>query len=105
MLSTWTEEGQPPEVFWRVTPRVFTAVLQGRLQARIRAERDILKLAWHNENFARHKRLPNLEALLKSVGKDELPEQTPEDMVAILSSIDAGRGLMEFKFIPHPVEE
>lgn len=106
MLSSWTEEGQPPDLFWRVTPRVFTAVMQGANQRQIRAAKHRIEAAWLTAKYQRVKRMPKLEAEFalvdKAVGQHQLPEQTPEDMVEVLRSIDNGQGLMTFKFTPHP---
>jgi hypothetical protein len=99
----------PPDQFWRVTPRVFTAILEGRRQARVERAAADISLAWHVEAFRRSgKRMPSLEKALShlTAGRTiaELPEQTPEDMVEVLRAIDGGKGLMKFEFIPHPSE-
>lgn len=92
----------PPDLFWRVTPRVFTAIMEGRHQAFQRSEEQRIALAWQIEAFARKKRLPGLDKALRQVRQGEkLQPQSPEDMLEVLRSIDDGRGLMDIKFVPY----
>ena len=110
MLSTWCSEGLAPDLFWRVTPRVFTAVMFGRGQANKEAIARDAALAWQIENFARTKRLPPLAKVLADLDKPvaasdaALPEISPEAMLEQLLAIDGGMGLMKFKFRPHSAE-
>lgn len=75
--------------------------MEGRCQASIERDKSNLALAWHVEAFARSKRLPKLEKLLRQIERQKLPEQTPDDMLEVLRSIDGGQGMMSFKFIPN----
>lgn len=42
--------------------------------------KEIISLAWHTEAFARHKKLPKLDKVLKNIGKSKKQERK-SDMV------------------------
>ena len=42
--------------------------------------KEILALAWHTEAFARHKKLPKLDKVLKNIGKSK-KQESKSDMV------------------------
>lgn len=57
--------GLSPDEFWKLTPYEFNLMIEGFLAREERKINDILYLAWHVEAFARAKRLPKLQTLLK----------------------------------------
>ncbi len=73
--------GISPEEFWRLTPFEFNLIAEGFVAREERKTSDLLYLAWHVEAFARAKKLPKLEILIKKkapkaqrkvLSKDEL---------------------------------
>lgn len=89
--------------FWRSTPRVFTAVMEGRRQAALARLEEAITLAYHVEAFGRKKRLPKLEKILADIRKAVNPVQVDsiETMLETLRHIDGGKGLMNIKFKPN----
>lgn len=74
--------------------------MTGRSEARAQAEKDRIAQAWYVAGFSRMKRLPDLELLLSG---GELPEQSPEDMLAVLMALAEKPGVeMSVEFMEHP---
>lgn len=104
LFVVWTEEGLDPDLFWRVTPRVFTMTMQGRRNASFAAENARRRQAWIGEVLARKKRLPRMETLMVDPNAGDLPEQSAEDMVAVLQAYKDAGAEMSIKFIPYGEE-
>lgn len=86
----WCSEGLDPSLFWRITPLEFSVIMDGRRQAAERADDARIAQAWYGEAFARHKRLPPLDTVLRA--GQELEPQTPADMLAVMKAIQAAGG-------------
>ncbi len=57
--------GISPFDFWNLTPYEFILTMEGINDREIKHQQDLLYLAWHIEAFARQKKLPKLQSLLK----------------------------------------
>lgn len=64
--------------------------MDGRRQAAEANEDSRIAAAWFGEAFARMKRLPALDTILRSSG--ELEAQQPADMLAVMQAIEANGG-------------
>lgn len=97
----WISEGLDPLYFWQVTPLEFSNIMRGKAWAREERERRDLSLAWHIEAFHRQKRMPDLDVLLSPA--DEIANQTPDDILALLKQIKAsGSNNMTIKSVEAP---
>lgn len=67
--------GISPDEFWRLTPFEFNLMAEGFVAREERKTSDLLYLAWHVEAFARAKKLPKLETLMKK-RKPKAPKKT-----------------------------
>lgn len=85
------------ELFWRVTPLRFSVIMDGRRQANEAAEDGRIAGAWYAEAFARMKRLPSLDKVLRG-GKSDEP-QTPDDMLAVMQAIQAAGGSVSIELV------
>jgi hypothetical protein len=79
---TWIEAGQPYELFWDLTLREVTMILEGINRGIRRARDENMVLAWHIEALARQKKLPKLSDMLKAEKKPTGRRQTPEQIEA-----------------------
>lgn len=81
-------------MFWKLTPREFAAVLEGQHRRELRGFSLDVATAWHGAAFARAKKLPDLEKLLRRItGTQQAPrQQTPEEMLAIIERWTAAFG-------------
>jgi hypothetical protein len=59
--------GVRPVEFWQLSPRESHALFAGAHRARIAERQLVLWGAWHNEAFARAKRLPSIAQLLENL--------------------------------------
>jgi len=76
--------GLSPDEFWKLTPYEFNLMIDGFLAREERKTNDILYLAWHVEAFARAKRLPKLQSLLKKrKPKSQNQTLTKEQLIII----------------------
>lgn len=83
-MRSWVECGLEPSHFWKLTLREIRVVLDGAV-ARLKRDRDEkIILAWHIEAFARQKKLPPLERLLKMEDQPKARAMTPEQIQAAL---------------------
>jgi len=71
--------------------------MEGRRQANEVAEDRLISGAWYGEAFARMKRLPALDKVLRG-GKSDEP-QTPDDMLAVMQSIQAAGGDVSIELV------
>ncbi len=85
-------------MFWKITPLQFSNIMRGRQWAREEAERSAIAGAWYVEAFRRTKRLPDLETMLSP--QDELAQQTPDDMLAVLLAAQAAGAHMTIEEVP-----
>ncbi len=79
------ECGQEPSLFWRLTLREISVILEGATNRRKNDHNDRAWLAWHIEALARQKKLPKLTSLQHGTGKPKR-NQTPEEIEAITRS-------------------
>jgi len=76
--------GLSPDEFWSLTPYEFNLTIDGFLAKEERKNNDIIYLAWHVEAFARAKRLPKLQTLLKKrKPKSQNQTLTKEELINI----------------------
>lgn len=71
--------------------------MEGRRQANEVAEDRLISGAWYTEAFARMRRLPALDKVLRG-GKSDEP-QTPDDMLAVMQSIQAAGGDVSIELV------
>ena len=64
--------------------------MEGRRQFNEAADDARIAQAWYGEAFARHKRLPALDTVLRA--GQPLEPQTPADMLAVMQAIQAAGG-------------
>lgn len=71
-----------------MTPREFAAVLEGQQRRELRRFTADVAAEYYGASFARSKKLPNLERLLRRIsGKTvHAEQQTPEEMLAVIES-------------------
>lgn len=106
MLSAWVMAGQSEARFWRVTPRVFSAIMKGADDGRVLEAKRDTALAWRFANYRNMKRLPRLDRELKKLepgnGKAKgLADQTPHDMLDTLTELKAAGAPMNIRFVPN----
>ena len=71
--------------------------MEGRRQAAEAADDARVSLAWYGEAFARMRRLPSLDTILR--GGRSLEPQTPADMLAVMQSIQAAGGDVSIELV------
>ena len=74
--------------------------MRGKAWAREQAERSAIAASWYVEAFRRQKRLPDLAVLLTP--PDEIAEQTPDDILAVLKQMQAAGASMTIKEVTAP---
>lgn len=76
--------GLSPDEFWRLTPYEFNLMAESFVAREERKTNDLLYHAWHIEAFARAKKLPKLETLLKKrKPKSQKKVLTKEELINI----------------------
>jgi len=81
-----------PLVVGEYTPYELTLLSKAKTEREQRAFEDDLCLAWHTEAFARQKRLPQLENVLKKARKRPSKKSSMSD--AILKAMAAEKGVI-----------
>lgn len=74
------DAGQPYELFWQLTLREISAILDGVSARLIREHNDRAWMVWHTEALSRQKKLPKLQTLLAG---QKQRQQTVEDQIRI----------------------
>jgi len=74
------------------TPYEIYLLVKQRKEAQYQEFENLLTLAWHTEAFARQKKLPSLEKVLKNVRKKPKKKNSASD--AILKAMAAEKGVI-----------
>lgn len=74
-----------PETFWRQTPRLFAAVVKGRMNALDREQRGRAWLAWHAGLIGRMKKPPTLDQLTGT--RREVKKMSAAEMKAAFAAM------------------
>ncbi len=82
--------GIPPHIALDYTPRELYAVFTGRNISQRRQHQLAIFEAWHIESFARHKRLPKLQDLLRKM--DEPRVMSPRSIRATILDVARAMG-------------
>jgi len=88
------ELGLLPEQFWALTYAEFIAMARGFHRRQVARANEILYGAWHTELFARYKKLPDLDDILRDPSdkpKKKEP-QTTETMMTMAKMLTAAFG-------------
>jgi hypothetical protein len=85
------ETGQGYELFWQLTLREISVILDAEGEKLRRHHNNQMSLAWHIESLARQKKLPRLKTLLIDEEKKPKRRQTPEELEAITRAWLASR--------------
>jgi len=70
--------------------------MEGKRRKRERAEDARIAQSWYGEAMARMKRLPALETILQ---RSPQGEQTPEDLLGVMTAIQAAGGSVTIELI------
>lgn len=73
------------------TPYELTILAKQRKESETRQFESLIALAWHTEAFARQKRLPRLEKVLKDIRRKPKKQNTVSDQ--ILRAMAAEKGI------------
>lgn len=84
--------GIDPLIVGEYTPYELTLIVKQRAAQEQKEFEDILCLAWHVEAFARQKKLPKLEKLLKDARRKPKKKTSKGD--AILKAMAAEKGVI-----------
>lgn len=87
-----------PFEFWILTFAEFFEMVDGYVKRERRKTNERTTLAWNTANFNRARRLPDLKTLL--IDEDEIgakPDQTDEQMFAMVKMLNAAWGGVEVK--------
>ena len=85
MFGLWCEAGFDPDSYWRQTPRLLQAAIDGYAARAKWDHRGRMTAAWHAAALGRAKKLPALDRLLGR--KAERKAQTPEQIIAVMRSL------------------
>ena len=72
------------------TPYEITLIVKQQKENKIQSFENILALAWHTEAFARQKRLPKLEKIIKDVRRKPIQKDSPGDRVLKAMALEKG---------------
>lgn len=84
-LSFWVEMGLDPGDFWTQTPRLFKAIIDGRLKAMEREFQGRAWQAWHTAVIPLMKTVPSLAELTGAPTTNK--KQTPAEMRAVFAAM------------------
>lgn len=84
-LSFWVEMGLDPGDFWSQTPRLFKAIVSGRLKAMEREFQGRAWQAWHTAVIPLMKTVPTLASLTGE--QPTIKKQTPAEMRSVFAAM------------------
>lgn len=84
-MTFWVEIGLDPDAFWRQTPKLFSALVAGRLNAMKREHREFAWLAWHMAVLPNVKTMPTIDDLAGS--KPIARRQSPAEVKSVFQSM------------------
>ena len=79
-------------MFWDLTPYELGLMFEGYAEKKAEHIKELLYLAWHIEAFARQKRLPKLEKVLRETNK--MKKQSKQMSETELIGIAKSKGLI-----------
>lgn len=73
-------------MFWKLTPREFAAVLEGQHRRELRQFSADVAAQYYGEQFARSKKLPDLERVLRRIAGQTVKEEekSPDELLAVM---------------------
>lgn len=78
-----------PSEFWELTPAEFYAMAEGFAKRKRNRNNELIYLAWNTAALTRVEKMPDLKDLYEAEPKKE---QTDEDMLAVVKSLNAAFG-------------
>lgn len=84
-------------MFWRMTPREFSALMRGKMRASRNDLARIVSGAWHTAAFMfvrtpGKKQLPTLDRIIRAITGAKKREQTVEEQMKIVRGLNAKFG-------------
>ena len=83
--------GIDPIAYCEYTPSELMLMAESYQLKEVEKVKEIISLAWHTEAFARHKKLPKLDKVLKNIGKNKKQESKSD---IILKNMAKEKGII-----------